>query len=212
MSEDFNGGINAQPPRTPSPPPSTLLSQPRLYPDTVGTLIEIRAVEGKGLGVFALVDIPPMTVLLCESPLIILQDTGTRIDPLDVSVAALSPVDHASLLSLSHYSRNPNETLARSIVYSNGYSIKDDLATGLFETASRINHSCVPNTSYVWKKSIGRIVFWNRFKLLEGEEVCVDYGHKPTWLKKFYGFDCACGGCTDVGSDTRSSSSGSEDR
>jgi len=207
LEEEFNGGINSKPPRTPSPPPAILHPPPLRYPETLQSLIEIRITEGKGLGIFALVDIPANTVLLSEAPLVILQDTGTRVDPLEVSLAALSPERRASFLSLSHYSSNPNESIARSIVYSNGYSIKNDMATGLFETASRINHSCVPNSSYIWKDGAERIIFWNHWKLLQGEEVSVDYGHKPHYLKKFYGFDCDCGGCTEAGSEIESSSS-----
>jgi hypothetical protein len=41
------------------------------------------------------------------------------------------------------------------------------------------------------------MVFYNRFKLLAGEEVTVDYGHKRKYLKRIYGFECDCGGCTD---------------
>ncbi|KAK0117941.1 hypothetical protein ONS95_012253 [Cadophora gregata] len=201
-----------------SSPPTPLRTDATVFPaavrdpDTLGTLVEIRDSEEKGLGVFALCDIPPRTILLCESPLITLQDDGARVDPLDTTVNALSPEKKKIFFSLYSYSRNKNESLSRSIVYSNGYAIKNDLATGLFETASRINHSCVPNSKYTWKESIGKIVFWNRFKLLAGEEVTVDYGHKKTYLKRIYGFDCACGGCTDSGSDARSdglSSSGS---
>ena len=188
-------------PATPPPAPSSIQPPPLRYPETLGTLIEVRESEGKGKGVFAVVDIPAGTILLSESPLITLIDTGTRADPLDAAVAALSPSQRSSFLSLSHYSRNPNESLHRSIVYSNGYSINHDLATGLFETASRINHSCVPNSKYMWKPSVGRMFFWNRFKLMEGEEVCVDYGHKPNYLKRIYGFECQCGGCTERGTE-----------
>ncbi|KAG4422440.1 hypothetical protein IFR04_004464 [Cadophora malorum] len=200
-------------PPTPSPAPATLSPVPSRDPDTLGSLIEVRESENKGLGVFALCDIPPQTILLCESPLVTLQDDGARVDPLDTTVNALSPEKNKVFFSLSSYSRNKNESLSRSIIYSNGYSIMNDLATGLFETASRINHSCVPNSQYTWKESIGKIMFWNRFKLLAGEEVTVDYGHKKKYLKRIYGFDCTCGGCTDSGSGARSdgfSSSGSE--
>ncbi len=197
------------PPPTPEGHPASLSPVPLRYPDTLGKLIEIRDAEAKGLGVFALSDIPSGTILLSEAPLVTLIDTGSRADPLDAAVNALSPSKKASFFSLHHFSRNKNETVSRSIVYSNGYSIKNDLATGVFETASRINHSCVPNSHYLWKESIGRMVFWNRFKLLEGEEVTVDYGHKKKYLEKIYGFECQCGGCTDSGSEARSSS-GSE--
>jgi len=175
-------------------------------PDTLGTAIEVRNTEAKGLGVFALRDIEPRTVLLCEAPIVTLIDTGSRADPLDLVVDALSPERKASFLSLHAYSRNKSESLNRSIVYSNGYSIHNDLATGVFETASRINHSCVPNSQYVWKGHIGRMIFWNHRKLLAGEEVTVDYGHKRNYLKKIYGFECMCGGCKDSGSDVVSPS------
>jgi hypothetical protein len=194
------------PPSTPSPPPASLSPIPLRYPDTLNTLIGIRSSESKGLGVFALRDIMPGTILLCEAPLVTLIDTGSRADPLDAAVNSLSLSKKKSFLSLHSFSRNKNESLSRSIVYSNGYSIMNDLATGVFETASRINHSCVPNSSYSWKEGIGRMVWWNRFKLLEGEEVTVDYGHKKKYLEKIYGFECCCGGCTDSGSDARSSS------
>ena len=157
---------------------------------------------------------PAGTILLSESPLVKLVDTGTRADPLDASIAALSSPQRKSFLSLSHFSRNANESTNRSIVYSNGYAIGDDaMATGVFETASRINHSCVPNSSYTWKDSIGRMIFYNRFKLLEGEEVTVDYGHKKGQLKRIYGFECQCGGCTDwasVASSSRNCSNAEE--
>lgn len=196
-------------PKTPELPPASLSPLPLRYPDTLHTLVEIRDTELKGLGVFALRDIQPGTILLSEAPLVTLIDTGSRADPLDFAVNALSPEKKASFLSLHSFSRNRNESLSRSIVYSNGYAIMNDLGTGVFETASRINHSCVPNSQYLWKESIGRMLFWNDVKLMEGEEVTVDYGHKPKYLAKIYGFVCACGGCTDYGSDEMGSS-GSE--
>jgi hypothetical protein len=79
------------------------------------------------------------------------------------------------------------------------------MASGIFETASRINHSCIPNCGYVWKEGVGRMVFWNRTKVLKGEEVTVDYGHNRNQLKRIYGFECMCGGCTDLESEAVSS-------
>lgn len=45
---------------------------------------------------------------------------------------------------------------------------------------------------------------------MEGEEVTVDYGHKKGQLKRIYGFECQCGGCTEWGSVGSSSRAGSE--
>lgn len=76
------------------------------------------------------------------------------------------------------------------------------MATGVFETASRINHSCVPNSMWDWKEESGRMMFWNRWALMEGEEVTVDYGHCKSSLRNWYGFECDCGGCTEDGSES----------
>lgn len=54
------------------------------------------------------------------------------------------------------------------------------------------------------------MVFWNFRKLVAGEEVTVDYGHRPNQLKRIYGFECACGGCTERGSVVGSSVSEEE--
>jgi hypothetical protein len=51
------------------------------------------------------------------------------------------------------------------------------------------------------------MAFYTRFKILAGEEVTVDYGHKRAYLKRIYGFECSCGGCTD---DSASDGMGSE--
>jgi hypothetical protein len=148
--ESVSGRYTVEVP-TPCKPPANLQPPPLRYPETLGTLIEIRdAPDGKGKGVFALKDIEPGTILLCEAPLITLIDRGTRADPLDAAVNALSPQQKTSFYSLHAFTRKKNEPLHRQIVYSNGYSIMDDLATGVFETASRINHSCVPNSLYAW--------------------------------------------------------------
>jgi hypothetical protein len=32
---------------------------------------------------------------------------------------------------------------------------------------------------------------------MEGEEVTINYGHKKEGLKRFYGFECMCGGCVE---------------
>lgn len=98
----------------------------------------------------------------------------------------------------------------------------NDLATGLFESASRINHSCMPNLGYVWKESIGRMLFYVTAKagVRAGEECMVDYGHKREYLKKIYGFDCNCRACTEAeswsggasGSDIQVENMGTEER
>jgi hypothetical protein len=119
------------------------------------------------------------------------------------------------------------ESTELAIVWSNGFEICDGKATGIFDVVSRINHSCVPNSRVVWcdaktstiedeevqddglidgdgKMEVGRMMVYNSFDLMDGEEITIDYGHGVGWLKKWYGFECGCGCCTD-GSDCSSS-------
>lgn len=179
-------------------------------PETVGTLIEVRESEGKGFGVFALKDIPVGTLILSERPLVKLNDDGSRIDPLDTLVNALDPALKRAYRALHGFRplhRN-TETLNRRIMYSNGFAI-EKTTTAVFKVASRFNHSCVPNAEFAWDCDKGRMEYFTAFKLLEGEEITIDYGHKKGFLKKYYGFECDCGACTEWGS-VSSSSAASE--
>lgn len=188
-------------------------------PDTLNTLITIGPTASKGLAVFALRDLPPHTLLLSERPLIALNDDGARSDPLDGLVNALSPPLKRAYRSLHGFStfssssstgtstqkktapRLPRESLNRRILYSNGFAIQRT-TTAVFEIASRINHSCVPNARFRWDEETGRMDYYTVRKVLEGEEVCIDYGHTKGRLLKYYGFECGCGGCTEWGSVT----------
>ncbi|KAF8860051.1 SET domain-containing protein, partial [Acephala macrosclerotiorum] len=169
---------------------------PVRYPETLGTLVQICEVEGKGLGMIAAKDIPPGTFLLVETPIFVLLKSQTD-TAIEAAVDALSPETKRKYFELSAYMGEEGESLKARIMDCNAFSIMDETASGVFETASRINHSCVPNSQYGWRESIGRLVVWNRFKLLEGEEVTIDYGHGKKSLRENYGFECTCGGCTD---------------
>ena len=50
-------------PKSPKPAPAYLVPIPSRYPETLGTLVEVRESEGKGLGMFAMRDIFPGTFL-----------------------------------------------------------------------------------------------------------------------------------------------------
>lgn len=192
----FGFDYNCPRPETPEPAPAHLSPTPVRYPETLGTLIEIRESEGKGLGMFALKDILPGTFLLLETPLLVLYKLETD-RAIDAIVDTLSPEKKQIFMSLSRHIGDESEPLKGRIVDCNAFSIMDEQASGVFETASRINHCCVPNAWYEWRESIGRLVVWNRFKLLEGEEVTIDYGHGKKDLRENYGFECSCGACTD---------------
>lgn len=201
-ARELNLNFNHHFPRpvTPELAPENLTSLPVRYPETLGTLVEICEVEGKGLGMIAARDIAPGTFLLAEIPILVVQKAETDA-AIDAKVDALSSENKGKFFALSAYMDEEGESLKFRIMDCNAFSIMDETASGIFETASRINHSCVPNSQYGWRESIGRLVVWNRFKLLKGEEVTIDYGHGKKRLRENYGFECTCGGCTDSDSE-----------
>lgn len=87
----------------------------------------------------------------------------------------------------------------RSNAYKTGESI------GLFPEIARINHECVPNTSYYWNSRVGeRIIFANR-RISAGEELSDSYisllvgrEERQKGLEP-YGFECRCKACARGG-------------
>ncbi|HTS13543.1 MAG TPA: SET domain-containing protein-lysine N-methyltransferase [Candidatus Limnocylindrales bacterium] len=59
--------------------------------------------------------------------------------------------------------------------------------------AERINHCCDPNLS--WKRSRGRLAFYSRRRIREGEELTVRYAYP----KKLTRIPCRCGAATCSG-------------
>jgi SET domain-containing protein len=199
-------------PKIPTPPSKSDDEPPLRHPETLGKVIEIRSTPTSGLGIFALHPIPPNTLLLSETPLLTLLDSGTRIDPLPKMVKSLSPAHRKAYLSLYSYRYKPHESIYRSILYSNGFGV-GKTATGVFETASRFNHSCVPNARFGWDEERGRMVYVSKRKIERGEEITVNYGMSKTGLKRYYGFECGCERCRGEDAEVESASgsqSGSE--
>lgn len=165
-------------------------------PETVGTLIEVRGSQGKGLGVYALRDVEADDLVLREKPLVEFADNGSRADPLDGLVNGLDPALRKAYRSLHGFTPLAKgvESLNRRVLYSNGFAI-GDTTTAILEMGSRFNHSCVPNTQFQWNAEKGMMEYRAGRKILEGEEITIDYGHKRGHLKRYYGFECDCGSC-----------------
>jgi hypothetical protein len=225
----------------------------------LGALTEVRASDIGGLGLFVTQDIPAGSIILYEAPLFIIPHsinlaltphmerrskrlskgydfTEEAPDPLDTVIKGLDNHRKNAFYGLCSHKRDERESIERAIVWSNGFQVLDGKATGIFDVLSRINHSCVPNSSFVWcdprhdempfasstqlvethdpisqdekeeVAEVGRMMVFNSFSLMSGEEITIDYGHSVAWLRKWYGFDCACGCCTD-GSDSSSDES-----
>lgn len=128
----------------------------------------------------------------------------------------LSPSSQAEILNLTFHATaaekekwNTEDDVLGLIFKSNAYQTDEKI--GLFPKIARINHGCVPNTSYYWNAKLGkRIVFANR-GIRKGEEISDSYisllvGREERWRSlESYGFRCRCAACegSGEGSDER---------
>lgn len=82
---------------------------------------------------------------------------------------------------------------------------------GVFPTAARLNHSCVPNTSARYNKALGQLTVHALRDIATGEELEIDYiwttpsrAFRQQFLEEYYGFTCTCRACSDLIQSTES--------
>ncbi|ORY18943.1 hypothetical protein BCR34DRAFT_621154 [Clohesyomyces aquaticus] len=177
-------------------------------------LFVIKQSPGKGLGVFATRDVEPGTVIMQDSPLILIrppemhEGIGYPLDAIQILITkafdALSEDDQEEILSLSAHvlPGEADETdydRLKTIFRSNAYNTGREI--GLFTKVARINHSCRPNAGYQWIERLGKRVVYATSRIDEGEEISVTY--IPLLFSKKdrerrldqYGFKCSCEAC-----------------
>lgn len=74
---------------------------------------------------------------------------------------------------------------------------------GIFYHVSRINHDCLANTYTSWNDKTERYVIHALRDMAKGEEITMEYlklylprRERQAFLRREYGFDCACHVCT----------------
>ncbi|KAF2428905.1 SET domain-containing protein [Tothia fuscella] len=193
------------------------------------SLYEIRPTESKGLGVFALRDILSGTRITAEKPLLIaLREPGT-IDPITVYEAfeELAPSQQQEYLRLYPAQKQTDFALQcmdddlpveirnhvakiSSIFESNAFrlgsegkqNIDEVHEAGIFPTAARFNHSCVPNIAQTWNRLIGMMTIHSVRLIKAGEELCDGYTSLTDDIRTrqarlaAYGFVCSCEACS----------------
>jgi len=193
----------------------------------VEQIFEIKATEGKGQGVFATQDISRGTRIMSEEPLIICKKIWDLSDVIS-QFEGLSPDSQRVIFELYCNRRDDRDTARwlkfesrpASLVLSvedqvtilaiyetNCFSIRAG-CSGLFATASRMNHSCLPNAHHCWNGSLNRKTVHAVRDIKAGEEIFTTYislcrgpEDRQSVLSR-YGFACNCPACdlsTDFG-------------
>jgi hypothetical protein len=178
--------------------------------------LEIKAIPGKGLGVFATKNIKAGTKFFKETPLI--ASVGEWL-PVEASCASLDSTIAKKylwpLMSSCHCGRNPcKETPIMRIWDTNHFDISrkiQDISTAyssetksiscVYAVASYINHACNGNSTYGLTKNLDIVFLANR-NISRGEEIthCYNTVTGPVQLRRkmilgVHHFICKCSAC-----------------
>ena len=202
----------------PPPPPSA----PSSSADSLATamaLYQRTAIEQKGYGMIVKIAISPGTLALTEEPLFSLPSalfskevlTMTK-DPestlntvIATAVKALSKDKQVAFLELHNSKTRPGVFLG--IWQTNAFGLgSDNDESGIFELASRFNHSCFSNAVHSWNYNTKKMEIHATKAIPEGVEITMSYlsfeeiiqscARRRTMLQARYGFICSCHACT----------------
>ncbi|KAK3678213.1 hypothetical protein LTR78_002309 [Recurvomyces mirabilis] len=202
-------------------------------PPTASRQYELRPIEGKGLGLFATSFIPRGTRIICEAPLLHIPENALHLawgpycrllnpqkqafdalhcfkpenlNPEHVSRAYLIDANDKALDEEDIEELIQDQARVMGIFACNNFQSGKGLA--LYETTSRLNHSCVPNVHHSWDPMGKRITVYAVRDIQQDEELCTTYLGGPgvyyvraqriELLRSSYGFTCTCPACTDV--------------
>ena len=173
-----------------------------IHPRTTCEVVEI---PSKGSGLVARHNLARGTRILVESPLLLLPDGAASrcLDELKCTLQelfnAMSPENRQSFLSLSCGCRVPCMMDLAGIFKINKLSCGS--GSGLFPSASRINHSCLPNAEAVWNEEKGWLTVHAITDIPEGTEITRAYvegsfQERSVFLHSEYDFVCDCWICS----------------
>lgn len=111
-----------------------------------------------------------------------------------------------STMSLDEYRDLDTNEGARVIAIweSNAFSLGKTgrFGSGIFDDATRINHSCQPNAAHTWNPHLERQVVHALRDIAKGEEITMTYVRplqatsvRQAQLRETYGFVCNCASC-----------------
>ena len=173
--------------------------QPCQYSDPVGPYI-VKEAPGKGQGIFTTRDVIKGERILVDKPFFVVTKPYN-----DRKV--LTEFERMPLARRQEYMRlrcpdrwdHKHLTDVMRIFEANCFNIGDKAA--MFLTATRFNHSCLPNTYYSWSEKRSEIVIHSMTDIPEGQEVTISYGHpfctslQRRYELRIYNFLCNCPAC-----------------
>lgn len=161
----------------------------------------VKPIDGKGLGMVATTSLSRGDRVLVEAPVL----HGPRNKSGSWGYRQLETLDKATkdeVFTLVNFKTSGRKL--KGIIYTNAISLRGtDDHVGLFLTASRINHACVPNTNNAWDPETGKLTVIATRPIAAGEEITATYikgfgvrEDRRRHLWQGFGFWCDCATCT----------------
>lgn len=168
-------------------------------PDPIGPYT-VKASPGKGQGIFAARPISKGELIILDTPFFLIQKPYNSQKVLSVfERMPLSKRLQYMQLSCPNRPDSINLTDVMRIFEANCFNIGDRAA--IFHTATRFNHSCLPNTYYAWSSARHEISFHAMLPIAEGAEMTICYGRPFRTYRerrselRIYNFGCGCAAC-----------------
>lgn len=167
------------------------------------TDVEVRPVEGKGLGMVALRPFAKCDIVLVELPILLLLDSEMRqpsIDQID---------ERARAAAMALTPNDPGASFSRKFA-NNSMGCSDEAQSptsnrGLFLNLSRINHDCLGNTENMYVENRGVKILVACRPIAAREEITISYGdfrfyleNRQAALFNRYCFWCRYSACTNT--------------
>ncbi|KAI9735438.1 MAG: hypothetical protein M1818_006444 [Claussenomyces sp. TS43310] len=176
---------------------------------------EVMSTEKKGFGLFATEFIPKDTCILKEGFLMKSSTTHLAQEACFASLSVANKVKYLALHALCVCGATScPEPMVNRIFNSNSISLPPPRVSAssqesqptlfaTYETASRLNHSCIPNVGYGFTKKTTDIYVYALQDIEKGAELTISYDTKCVglpmtrrlYLNKHTGFWCECWAC-----------------
>lgn len=179
-------------------------------------LIEQKESQGKGLGIFAVQNIPCGTRIIAEAGLLRINRDTLKVPDIINAFKRLSPSQKKLYLELHEYACDAFRRATEQEVNQDWEEIPKlhrrvlgiwvaNCFDDVFLLGSRINHSCTPNVHFAYNSALEKETFHAIRDIRAGEEVTIMYingtnrtrGQRQDELKK-WGFQCNCPTCEDT--------------
>ncbi|CAJ1934015.1 unnamed protein product [Cylindrotheca closterium] len=91
------------------------------------------------------------------------------------------------------------------VYQTNSFILGDEKCGGLFLTTARMNHSCRPSATHIWRPDLQKTVVFATRRIEIGEEICTTYGPsecldtqgRRDYLRERFSFECGCEMCEE---------------